>query len=85
MNCKGCGKKQSRLNVRYYFSNFLEELIKTNKNLGQDQNTKYKKYTSQMQIRSVNSWDVLCPVAVITAEIQRWMQTIEQLLLLLLL
>jgi hypothetical protein len=49
----------------------LEELIKTNKNLGQDQNTKYKKYTSQMQIRSVNFGDLLCPVAVITAEIQR--------------
>jgi hypothetical protein len=32
MNNKGCGKKQSWLKVRYYFSNFLEELIKTNKN-----------------------------------------------------
>jgi len=71
MNYKGCEKKQSWLNVRYYFSNFLEELIKTNKNLGQDQNTKYKKYTSQMQIRSVNSRDLLCPVAVITTEIQK--------------
>jgi hypothetical protein len=71
MNYKGCEKKQSWLNVRYYFSNFLDELIKTNKNLGQDQNTKYKKYTSQMQIRSVNSRDLLCPVAVITTEIQK--------------
>jgi hypothetical protein len=68
MNYKGYEKKQSWLNVRYNFSNFLEELTKTNKNLGQDQNTKY---TSQMQIRSVNSRDLLCPVAVITTEIQK--------------
>jgi hypothetical protein len=36
MNCEGCGKKQPQPNVRSCFSNFLEKLIKTNKNLGQD-------------------------------------------------
>jgi hypothetical protein len=36
MNWKGCGRKQSWPNLRYYPSIYLEELRQTIKNLGHD-------------------------------------------------